>query len=115
MRNEFKWMLVLFLLIGAGEGASFAQSTNSGDIRGVVTDPSGALIPNATVNVLNVETGVAKDYVTNKDGIYDTSSIVVGSYKVTFTAPGFETLVRGPSRRRFHHPLAQPECQSGHL
>jgi len=31
-----------------------------------------------------------------KDGIYDTSSIVVGSYKVTFTAPGFETLVRGP-------------------
>jgi len=73
-----------------------AQSTNSGDIRGIVTDPSGALIPNATVNILNVETGVSKDFVTNKDGLFDTSSIVTGSYKVTFTVSGFETLVRGP-------------------
>src|SRR5258708_2648510 len=96
MRNEFKWMLVLFLLIGAGRSAVLGQSTNSGDIRGIVTDPSGALIPNATVNILNVETGISKDFVTNQDGIYDTSSIVAGSYKVTFTAPGFETLIRGP-------------------
>jgi|GEM_PF-3678396 len=65
MRNKLKWMLVLFLLISAGRSVGLAQSTNSGDIRGVVTDPSGALIPNATVNVLNVETGVSKDFVTN--------------------------------------------------
>jgi hypothetical protein len=46
--------------------------------------------------VLNVETGVAKDYVANSDGVYDTSSIVTGQYQITFTKTGFNRLVRGP-------------------
>ncbi|HSY35577.1 MAG TPA: carboxypeptidase-like regulatory domain-containing protein [Acidobacteriaceae bacterium] len=79
-----------------GLGTAYAQSTNAGDIRGIVTDPSGALIPGATVNVLNLDTGVAKDYPTNNDGLYDTDSIIAGSYKLTFTKAGFETFVRGP-------------------
>ncbi len=44
-----------------------AQSTNSGDFRGTVTDQSGAVIPGAKVTVTNIETGVAKDYTTNTD------------------------------------------------
>jgi Carboxypeptidase regulatory-like domain len=73
-----------------------AQSTNSGDIRGTVTDSTGALVPDVTVTVLNINTGVTKDYQTNRDGVYDTSSIVAGRYTVTFTKPGFEKYVRGP-------------------
>jgi hypothetical protein len=73
-----------------------AQSTNSGDIRGTVTDSSGALIPNVQVSVLNVNTGIEKLLTTNRDGLYDTSSIVAGTYKLTFTKQGFETYVRGP-------------------
>jgi hypothetical protein len=79
-----------------GLGSAYAQSTNAGDIRGLVTDPTGALIPGATVTVLNVDTGVAKDFPTNNDGLYDTNSVVAGSYKLTFTKAGFETYVRGP-------------------
>jgi hypothetical protein len=94
MRNAIRWTL-LCLLIGAS-GMSLAQSTNSGDIRGIVTDASGALIPAVKVTVLNVDTGVSKEYVTNNDGLYDTSSIVTGNYKVTFSKEGFEELVRGP-------------------
>lgn len=75
---------------------SFAQSTNAGDIRGTVTDTTGAVVPGATVTVLNTETGVSRTYTTNQDGVYDTNSIVVGSYKLTFTHQGFEQLVRGP-------------------
>src|SRR5208283_3859052 len=89
-----QWVLPLLLIVGSG--ASFGQSTNSGDIRGTVTDASGALIPGVTVTVLNVDTGVSKDYPTNQDGLYDTSSIVSGSYKITFAKEGFEKLVRGP-------------------
>jgi hypothetical protein len=96
MKNVLRWMLPLLLLIVCGSGASFAQSTNSGDIRGSVTDSSGALIPDVTVTVLNVDTGVSKDYTTNQDGLYDTSSIVAGQYKLTFTKAGFEKYVRGP-------------------
>jgi hypothetical protein len=75
---------------------SMAQSTNSGDIRGTVTDTTGALVPDVTVTVANVDTGVSKDFTTNHDGLFDTASIVVGKYLLTFKRQGFETLVRGP-------------------
>ncbi|HET7893830.1 MAG TPA: TonB-dependent receptor [Candidatus Sulfotelmatobacter sp.] len=94
MKNLHRWVLPLLLILGSG--ACFGQSTNAGDIRGTVTDPSGALIPGVTVSVLNVDTGVSKDFVTNQDGLYDTSSIVAGNYRITFSKDGFEKLVRGP-------------------
>jgi hypothetical protein len=94
MTNLQRWVLPLLLMFGSG--VCFGQATNAGDIRGSVTDPSGALIPGVTVLVLNVDTGVSKEYTTNNDGLYDTSSIVTGSYKVTFSKGGFEQLVRGP-------------------
>ncbi len=69
--------------------AASGQATNSGDIRGVVTDPTGAVIPDTTVTVTNVNTGVTKVLQTNSDGLYDTSSIVVGTYSVSFERAGF--------------------------
>ena len=75
-------------------GTAFGQSTNSGDIRGVVTDSTGAALPGVNVTVENVNTGVSKVYVTNNDGVYDTSSIVAGTYKITFAKSGFSELVR---------------------
>ena len=94
MKRMMVW--VLPLLVSFGSLASFAQSTNSGDIRGSVTDPTGALIPGVTVTVTNVDTGVSKAFTTNQSGLYDTDSIVTGSYTVTFAKEGFEKLVRGP-------------------
>ena len=94
MKNLQRWVLPLLLMFGSG--VCFGQSTNAGDIRGTVTDPSGALIPGVTVSVLNVDTGISKDFVTNQDGLYDTSSIVAGNYRITFSKDGFEKLVRGP-------------------
>lgn len=87
--------LIAFMLTCVAIPA-FAQATNSGDIRGTVTDETGAVIPGVTVTVLNVDTLISKDYTTNNEGIYDTSSIVTGSYKLTFKRDGFKTLVRGP-------------------
>ena len=94
MTNLHRWVLPLLLILGSG--VCFAQSTNAGDIRGTVTDSTGALIPGVTVSVLNVDTGISKDFVTNQDGLYDTSSIVAGNYRITFSKDGFEKLVRGP-------------------
>src|ERR1019366_549928 len=94
MTNLQRWVLPVFLVLASA--ASFAQSTNSGDIRGSVTDSTGALIPGVTITVVNVDTGVSKTFTTNQDGLYDTSSIVIGSYKLTFSREGFEELVRGP-------------------
>jgi hypothetical protein len=93
-RTALWWILpVLIVLLRV---ACLAQSTNAGDVRGTVTDPSGALIPGVTVTVTNVDTGVIKTFVTNDSGIYDSDSIVTGNYTVTFTKDGFQKLVRGP-------------------
>src|SRR5713101_4452751 len=94
MMNMKRWVLPLLLVFGSG--ACFAQSTNSGDIRGTVTDATGALIPGVTVTLVNVDTGVSRTYTTNDAGLYDTDSIVTGNYTITFTKDGFTKLVRGP-------------------
>lgn len=95
MRTTLRWLLLILLLISGGSWLS-AQSTNSGDIRGTVTDATGAVVPGVNVTVMDLDTGVAKSYSTNHDGIYDTNSIVPGSYRVIFEKDGFDTLVRGP-------------------
>jgi carboxypeptidase family protein len=94
MMKMKRWVLPLLLIVGSG--ACFGQSTNAGDIRGTVTDSSGALIPGVTVTVTNVDTAVTKVFTTNQSGLYDTDSIVTGSYTITFTKDGFQRLVRGP-------------------
>jgi hypothetical protein len=94
MKRTAQWILPLILIFGTGAGLS--QSTNSGDVRGSVTDQAGAFIPGVTITVLNLDTGVSKNFVSNQDGIYDTSSILTGSYKLTFAKEGFEKFVRGP-------------------
>jgi len=94
MKKLLFWTLPLFFVFATI--SSFAQSTNAGDIRGTVTDASGALIPGVNVTVTNVDTGVTESLVTNQAGIYDTDSILTGSYTVTFSKDGFQKLVRGP-------------------
>ena len=86
-------ILGLYLLICVA-GFSFAQNSNSSDIRGTATDASGAVLPDVTVTVVNNETGVSRVFVTNSDGLYDTNSILPGTYTVTFTKEGFQRLVK---------------------
>ena len=88
-------LIVLGLLSGTAI-VGFGQNTNSGDIRGTVTDPSGAAIEGATVTVINSDTNVTNRFVTNRDGLYDTNSILPGNYIVEFSKQGFATLKRGP-------------------
>ena len=80
----------LFCMVGPG----FAQSTNSAELRGTVTDSSGSVIPGTKVTILNTETGVTTDLTTNDAGLYDAVSIRPGKYRVTFSKEGFNRLVR---------------------
>src|SRR5215472_15317190 len=86
----------LVIALTLSSAAVVAQNTNSGDIRGTVTDASGAVIPGATVKVEDVNKGISHIYTTDGAGLYDTGSIVPDDYLITITAPGFPTYVRGP-------------------
>ncbi len=95
-RRKASWLTALLVIIVSTtlSKVGVGQSMNAGDIRGIVTDSSGAALPDVTITVLNKNTGVTKDYTTNSDGLYDTSSIVAGTYEVTFSKAGFAKLVR---------------------
>jgi hypothetical protein len=85
---------VVMLLLAASTGQVFAQAVNAGEIRGTVTDPSGAVVPGVNVAILNTQTGVKTDVVTNDAGIYDALSILPGNYTITFGKEGFSKLVK---------------------
>jgi len=71
---------------------AFAQR-NTGTIVGLITDPTGAAIPNATITVTNVDTGVIRTEVSENTGNYRVVSLSPGNYKVAAGAPGFATEV----------------------
>src|SRR5580658_9177375 len=95
MKSFIRWALAFCFLLGISQ-PTFSQSRNTGEIRGTVTDTSGAVVAGATVTLSNIDTGETKDFVTNQDGIYDTVSTPAGNYKITFTANGFKKVVLGP-------------------
>lgn len=83
---------VLFLLVAAS-AAAFGQA-GRGAINGSVTDPSGAIVPGATVKLLDVSTGVSRTATTNAAGLYNFISLNPGMYQLTAGKAGFSTLVR---------------------
>src|SRR5882724_9833690 len=72
-----------------------AQSGNS-TISGTVKDASDAVVPEARIQIVNVETGVRSETTSNASGLYRISSLVPGSYKIEADATGFDHLTRGP-------------------
>src|SRR5262245_45887480 len=66
----------------------------TGNIAGVVTDPSGAPFDGAQVTVINRETRLTRNVITSEEGDYSAAAIPPGGYKVTAEAKGFTPLER---------------------
>src|ERR1700684_2320803 len=79
-------------LLGAAFGVASAQTF--GEITGVVQDPSGAAVPNASVKVTNTETSAVRESTTNTSGLYSFPDLPPGVYSVRLTAAGFENMVK---------------------
>ncbi len=78
---------------GFGAPVASAQVTTAA-IHGTVTDPSGAVLPGATVKVLNTATGISSTATANQNGYYSFPSLQIGGpYTVTVTAAGFHNYV----------------------
>lgn len=86
-------LLLTVCLLLAGTLPVFAQGTNLGTIRGTVRDPNEAVVPGATVKVVDLATNIARDLTTNDDGNYEAPNLKPGEYQVTITGPGFKTSV----------------------
>src|SRR5579864_6707259 len=73
--------------------ALFAQG-NLGRILGTVTDQTGAVLPGATVSVIDTQRGLARSLVTDGAGEYNAPQLIPGTYTVRVEAKGFKTLNR---------------------
>ena len=81
-------MIMLALVLGVFLVPSHAQVLY-GSVTGNVTDPSGAVVPGAHVEALNVATGVKRDTTSDSSGIYNVPDLLPGVYKITISAANF--------------------------
>ncbi len=82
------WLLVVGIALAPA--GLWAQSLVSGDIAGTVKDPSGAVVPDATVALKSLDQGTTQTTTTNASGMYRFSLLRPGQYEVTATKTSFQ-------------------------
>jgi len=89
MIAAFRKTFFTFLVAGMATGvAAYAQSGGA-TLQGTVTDPTGAAVPDAQIQITAQLTGVTRDVVTNRDGFYSAPNLSAAGYQVTASAQGF--------------------------
>ncbi len=82
------WFLTAALILLTAASLC-GQTTTTGDVTGVVSDPSGAIVPGATATLKNVDTGRTSTTTTNSAGTYRFSLLEPGPYTVSVSSPNF--------------------------
>lgn len=86
-------LLLVSALILSFPLSAIAQST-FGDISGTITDPSGAVVPGATIRVTNLDTKSVHTSTTDGDGVFRVVNLDAGRYRMEVIAKGFSTVQR---------------------
>jgi hypothetical protein len=81
----------LFFTIALSNSASIYGQNDTGTVSGIITDPSGAAVPGATVLLTNTGTSAARSVVTSESGHYVVPTLNPGSYTLTVNKGGFGT------------------------
>ncbi len=84
-------LLLACALLGLFASQAFAQEAT---IVGTVTDPSGAIVPEATISITNTDTGQVSQFSTNAAGQFVAPTLRIGPYLVRVQAPGFKAIER---------------------
>jgi hypothetical protein len=90
--NSRKW-LALASLVLAGASAVYGQISSAAPLSGAVTDPSGAVLPNAQVSVKSDATGAVFNTTTASNGTFVVPALNPGTYTVTVKAAGFKQFI----------------------
>jgi carboxypeptidase family protein/TonB-dependent receptor-like protein len=89
-----RFCAVLALLLATGISIVHAQG-GTGTITGIILDPKGLAVPGAKIDILNMDTGIARPPLSTTDsGIYTAPFLQPGKYQVSIGKEGFQTYVR---------------------
>ncbi|MGA2269925.1 MAG: TonB-dependent receptor [Bryobacteraceae bacterium] len=92
--SKHSWIALFALAAMAVSVGSAGAQVLYGSLTGNVTDSSGAGVPNAKVEVVNLNTGIGKQAASDERGTFLIQDLQPGAYKVTMTAPSFATAVQ---------------------
>jgi hypothetical protein len=95
-KSRYLTAFLMFLAISGWVSRAALAQQASASVNGVVTDPSGAAIPNAQVELTNVNKAVTKTTTTNAEGAYVFLNVVPGAYTMRASAPGFASVTQPP-------------------
>ncbi|HEV8158423.1 MAG TPA: TonB-dependent receptor [Pyrinomonadaceae bacterium] len=87
-------LLLVTLFIGSAHQINAQSQALNGQIEGVVTDATGAAIPNASITIKNNETGSERQVTSDESGVYRAPLLPLGTYQIIVEAPNFKRLVR---------------------
>ena len=91
IRQSIFCLMILTLSVCLGTVALHAQTSTEGSIAGTVTDPSGAVVSGAAVTIHNMGTNAEIKLTSDASGFFKAPLLEPGTYRVTFSAPGFST------------------------
>src|SRR5580704_17468703 len=102
IRMQCVWTLLAALILFS---LPIAAQETVGRVIGVVSDPSGSVVPRAKVIVTNVDTNVNSETSTGADGSYQVLQLPVGNYRVSAEAQGFRRTVTSAQRLDINQSL----------
>jgi hypothetical protein len=86
--------LFLLLALVSASGVRAQTQITAGTIQGTVTDPQGAVVPDARVEIKNLETNLVRTLSTDADGRFVALQLPPGHYTVTVSKQGFATIIQ---------------------
>jgi hypothetical protein len=93
--SSWIWVLALAVLFSVTGSKQVWAQQSTGEVLGTVTDPTGAVVPNATATLTNTDTNDVKTVTTGGSGAFDFSNLNPGNYKLVVSGPGFSTADSG--------------------
>jgi len=106
--------LALMVLMGLALCCTNALAqSGAGSIQGTVTDSTGAVIPGATIHVVNQGTNIATDTKSSNVGFYQVPALFAGNYTITVTSPGMKSFRTSLQLLVDQHAVINPAMTPG--
>jgi hypothetical protein len=94
MTLHLKSVALLFLLLVLSISSAVQGQTDRSSIRGTITDPNGAVIPGASVRIVNSDTNESRTVLSGESGEFTLTALKAGPYGLEVTYAGFERAIR---------------------